>query len=421
MARTHNRLSSLHVSKMQTPGRYGDGGGLYLLVRRRGEAIERLWLFRYKRGGRGSESEHVLSLGPSADVPLAKARDLAKRCREALATGGDPKAAIAAPKTVPTFGEVADDYVDAIAPGLKNAKHIAQWRMTLGDTYCRSLRSKAVDTITVLDIITVLKPIWQVKHETAQRLRGRIERVLDSAAVQEYRSINERNPAVWRGNLQHLLSRRKKLTRGHHPALPWALMPDLMVRLRALNSVSALALEWTILTVARTIETIWAPRKEANRQTGVWTVPPERMKRNREHRVPLVDRCLAILDEVGQIDSPWLFPSVDPREPLSSDAMAECLKHLDEAMGVHMSVHGFRSSFRDWVDEATSFDGYVAEAALSHASGDKVEAAYRRGDALAKRRLLMVAWEHYCAGQTNAVAFPAANENTRARHLTGKS
>lgn len=389
-ARALNLLSVRFVASAP-PGRHADGGGLYLQVRGRGELLERLWLFRYRRGGRGGQREAALSLGPARDVPLAQARELAARCRAALAAGGDPRQALAKARGAATFGQVADAYVDAIAPGLRNAKHVAQWRMTLGEAYCKSLRKLPVDRVATEDVLAVLKPAWGRRPETAQRLRARIERVLDSATVQGLRSGD--NPARWRGHLQLLLAAPRKLARGHHAALPHEELPAFIARLRALQSVSALALEFTILTVARTGETIGATWPEIDLAQRLWIVPAERMKATREHRVPLGDRALAILAEAGKLGGVHLFPGRASDRPLSNMAMAMCLKGL--APGV--TVHGFRSTFRDWVGDATGFPETLAEAALAHVIGDKTERAYRRKDALERRRKLMAAWERYLA------------------------
>lgn len=394
MSRAANLLKVKLVENIQEPGRYADGGGLYLLVRKRAKLVERLWFFRYRRGPRGKAHELSISLGPAKDVTLAVARETARRCRQALLAGQDPRqAALRAQKSVPTFGEAADDYVTTIEPTLRNAKHIAQWRMTLGDTYCRTLRKLLVSHVTTEHVMAVLKPIWLDKPETAQRLRGRIERVLDAAKVLGHRSGE--NPAQWRGHLSHLLPGARKLSRGHHAAAPWREVPGLMAKLRGLDSVSALALEWTILTCARTGETIGATWSEIDRENAVWIVPAARMKAKREHRVPLSARCIEILAEAERLAGNYLFPSRGSESPLSNMAMAECLKSLRP----EATVHGFRSTFRDWVGEATDFADSLAEAALAHVVGDKTERAYRRGDALERRRELMAAWDAYLSSK----------------------
>lgn len=395
-------LTARFVTSASKPGRYADGDGLYLIVRQRGDdrddeggkKVERLWLFRYSRGQRGEAKERTLSLGPARNVPLAAARKIAGRCRELLAAGGDPRDALKRSEA-PSFGELADDHVAHLGLNPKTTSH---WKLTLGDTYCRPIRSKSVDQLTTEDLVALLKPLWHTKPETAQRLRTRIEKVMDGAKVRGL--FRGENPARWRGHLEHLLAPPKVLTRGHHKALPWQEIPAFMARLRKLESVSALALEWTILTCARTIETTGAVKGEVDSAQRLWIVPPERMKAKREHRVPLTDRCLAIFEEAEELKGAFLFPGTTNEDPLSYMAMLQCLKGLVPGI----TVHGFRSSFRDWVGEATTYPDHLAEAALAHIVGDKTERAYRRGDALERRRAMMVDWEKYCAGKTGTMS-----------------
>ena len=394
MPRGRHLLTAKTAASLKEPGRYADGDGLYLHIRQRG-SLERLWVFIYKRGERGAEKATTISLGPARNVTLAAAREKAAICRKALEANQDPRAALAPLGGVPTFGSMADDLVASISKGFLNKHHIAQWKMTLGDSYCKSIRSKPVDKIQTEDVLAVLKPIWLAKPETASRIRGRIERVLDSAKVLGFRTGE--NPASWRGHLAHLLPKRQRLTRGHHAALPWAEAPGFLARLRGLQSMSALALEWTILTASRTAETVGAEWSEI--EGAVWTIPAKRMKAKREHRVPLPARCLEILDTVKPLGSQWIFPGKTIRVPLSKSAMAECLKGLNS----DVTVHGFRSSFRDWAGETTSFPREIIEAALAHRVGDRTEQAYRRGDALERRRELMSAWERYLAERANVV------------------
>jgi integrase len=393
MGKGINLLSARTVASASRDGKYSDGGGLYLRVRDGG--AERLWFFRYKRGERGAAKERTISLGPARDVSLAAARSLASRCREALANGGDPRRAIEGPALSRlTFGEVADSYMDSIEKGFKNDDTRASWRRTLGDMYCAKLRRRLIREVCTDDVVDVLKNIWHVKPETARKVRARIETVLDAAKVRGLR--DGENPARWRGHLKHLLG-KQRAQKGHHRALPYKQMPAFMVDLRKLDSVSARALEWTILTVARTGETLLAPRSEIDREAKVWIVPPERMKEGREHRVPLTPRCIEIFDEMESYPSQWLFPGRNPRKPLSEMSMAMCLR------GVTMdaTVHGFRSTFRDWVGDCTTFPREIAEAALAHLVGDDAERAYRRSDALERRRKLMLSWHTYCFSRVN--------------------
>lgn len=385
-----NKLAARTVETIKEPGRYSDGGGLYLLVRQRGGTLERLWVYRYKRGSRDEASERTISLGPSRDVSLAKARELAGKCRAAALAGEDPKTAVrSAVEQIPTFGEVADALIADVEKGFKSVVTRKNWRRTLGDLYCAAIRRKAVDAISTADVIDTVKPIWSSKPETARKVLQRIERVLDAAKASGLR--NGDNPARWKGHMKLLLPART-VRKGHYRSLPYRELPAFMVGLSALDSVSALALEWTILTAARTSETLGATRTEVDRHAAVWVVPAHRMKENREHRVPLCGRCIEIFDEIKAFGSTLLFPSRSPRRPLSNMAMAECLRRLD----VDATVHGFRSTFRTWVQEETVFADWMAESALSHLSGDAVERAYKRGDAIKRRREMMLAWETYC-------------------------
>jgi len=294
--------------------------------------------------------------------------------------------------TVPTFGETVERFVTEMEPQFRNAKHVAQWRMTL-NRYAAALASKTVDAITTEDVLAVLRPFWLEKNETASRLRGRIERVLDAAKAQGYRTGE--NPARWRGHLDHLLPRRQRLQRGHHAAMPFNAVPDFMTKLQLREAVAARALEFLILTAARTGEVLGATWREVDLDKRLWIVPPQRMKAGREHRVPLTDRTMAILAEVAQLGNApdaYIFPSTKQKRPLSQMSMDMLLRR----MKLDITVHGFRSSFRDWCGEVSSFPREVAEAALSHVVGDATERAYRRGDALEKRRALMAEWASFC-------------------------
>lgn len=373
-----HRLSPKRVQSVKDHGRHADGGGLYLVVDQYGKR----WVFMWVRAGRRSE----MGLGPVRDVTLAEAREMAAAARGALRKGSDPRSA--RKSRPPTFGECADSFLKAMAPQFKNAKHLWQWGQTLGDAYCGAIRSKPVDQITTEDVLAVLMPVWSAKNETAARLRGRIERVLDAARAKGQRSGE--NPARWRGHLDHLLPRRQKLQRGHHRAIPASEVPDLIRRLREVDTVAAVCLEWCILTACRTGEAIGARWEEID--GDLWTIPAERMKAKRPHRVPLTPRCLTILDELRQMGSVWVFPGQRRGKPLSNMAMLELLRRLS----VDATTHGFRSTFRDWAGDHTSFPREIIEAALAHTVGSETERAYRRGDALERRRDLMAAWASYC-------------------------
>lgn len=379
-------------------GRLADGGGLYLSHSASGA---KSWVFVWQRGGRFRE----MGLGSYPTVTLKRARELAQGVRQILADGGDPIAARKedAAKAV-TFGEMADTFLDAMESGWDNPKHRAQWRMTLGDAYCKTLRSRAIAEITTEDVLQVLRPIWSKKPETASRIRGRIERVLDHAKAKGMRGGE--NPARWRGHLDHILPPRKKLSRGHHAAMPYPEVPGFMRELQNAPGLASAALEFTILTACRTSEALGARWREFDLKIGVWTIPAERMKARRPHRVPLPVRAAEILRSIKdlEIDGDWVFPSTVKTQggiskPLSNMAMAAVLKRMELGK---ITVHGFRSAFRDWAAEETDFPREVAEAALAHTVGDATERAYRRGDALEKRRALMSAWSQYLAAPGTA-------------------
>lgn len=388
MAGALNKLSAAKVAGKLVPGRYGDGGGLYLDVDTHG----RRWVFRYRwkaPGTPGKGRERELGFGPLRDVTLAQARQKASQARELLRQRKDPYAMRHAPAVaVPTFGEVADAYIERMAPQFKNAKHLWQWRQTIGDSYCRTLRPVPIDEVAVEHVLAVLTPIWQAKAETAARLRGRIERVLDAARAQGLRSGE--NPARWRGHMNHLLPARQKLQRGHHAAMARGDLPSFVERLRVRHTTAALCLEFTILTAARTGESTAARWEEFD--GDVWTIPAARMKAKRDHRVPLGQRAAAVLNEMRQHGSEWVFPGQHRRRHLSNMAMLMLLR--DEGHAV--TVHGFRSTFRDWAGDCTSYPREIIETALAHRSGDATEDAYRRGDALERRRELMEAWAAFC-------------------------
>jgi integrase len=380
----------LTARKVETagPGRYGDGGGLYLVV---SIAEARKWVFRFTFGGRVTE----MGVGSASVVSLAEARDRAHEARKLLQAGENPIAAkrraALASAGVPTFGAVADELLAAKRSEWRNEKHQAQWRSSLMEM-ARPLRGKRVDEIDTEVVLAVLKPLWQSKPETASRLRGRIEAVLDAAKARGYRSGE--NPAAWRGHLSHLLPRRAKLARGHHAAMAYQEIPAFLAKLRQSNTVAAMALEFAILTAARSGEVYRARWPEIDQDAKVWTVPASRMKAAREHRVPLSKRALAIIKTLAEARTcDYVFPSPRGRRPLSHVAMGKVMDRL-EVEGP--TVHGFRSAFRDWCGEATAFPREIAEAALAHVIGDKAEQAYRRGDALEKRRKLMDAWAAYC-------------------------
>ncbi len=389
MARKINRLNARSVATIKKFGRHADGGGLYLSVSPNGG---RRWTFLYRWHGKPTE----IGFGSARDVTLARARELATGARIRLAQGVNPKDA-RKPAAGATFGECADRLVEAMRPSWRNEKHASQWQMTLGN-YAFSIRRLPVADVSVDAVLEVLKPIWGSKPETASRLRGRIEKVLDAAKAQGLR-FGE-NPARWRGHLDHLLPKPSKLTRGHHAAMPYADVPAFMSDLKAREAVAARALEFTILTATRSGEVLGARWEEIDLDRGVWTVPPQRMKGGREHRVPLSGRALEILRAMHEVRSgEFVFPGQRANKPLSHMAMEMMLRRM-KIEGA--TVHGFRSAFRDWAGNETGYPRELIETALAHVIGDKAEQAYRRSDALEKRRDLMAAWAAYCA-TTNTV------------------
>jgi integrase len=386
MARHINRLSARAVATITKPGRHADGGNLYLAVSPNGG---RSWVFMYRWHGKQTE----IGLGSARDVPLARARVLASQARAKLAEDVNPRDARRSLAGGTTFAECADRLIAAMRPSWRSDKHAKQWTLTLG-TYCTPIRHLPVDKIATEDVLTVLRPLWNSKFETASRMRGRIERVLDAAKAQGLRTGLE-NPARWRGHLDQLLPKRQRLERNHLAAMPYAVVPALMRKLRTREGAAERALEFTILTVARSGEALGARWDEFDLDGALWTVPPVRIKAGREHRVPLSDRALQIVKAMHERrNGDFVFPGTRPGKPLWGRALEMALLR----MGVEgATVHGFRSAFRDWAAEQTSFPAEVAEMALAHAIMSRVEAAYRRGDLFDKRRTLMEAWAEYCS------------------------
>lgn len=416
MAKAINRLTARTVQTISESGRHADGNGLYLVVDKAGadgKGGAKRWVYLFREGKRLRE----MGLGGLASVSLAEARVAAEAARKARGSGQDPIAQRRAGANMPlveTFGHFADELVTALAPGFRNAKHIAQWRMTLsiekdeaGDWvdsgYCTALRPKALDKITTEDVLGVLRPIWQTKPETASRVRGRIERVLDAAKAKGLRSGE--NPAAWRGHLANLLPKRKKLSRGHHAALAYSDVPSFMAELRGRSALAARALEFTVYTAARSGETLGARWSEIDRENWVWTVPANRMKAGRIHRVPLSGPAQALLKSLaaaGAEAEAFVFPGNKKDRPLSVMSMEMVLRRMKRVV----TVHGFRSSFRDWCFEESAFPSEIAEAALAHVTGDATERAYRRGDALKKRGELMDAWAGFCSSPATKTKAP---------------
>ncbi len=375
MGRKLHKLTARTVATITRPGRHSDGGGLYLFISRDSKAVRHRWVFRFAWQGKVREMGLVLAAArrqaASARFELAKGRDPIE-AREAERRAQDGKK---------TFGDCATALIASKESAWRNAKHRWQWRHTL-ETYCAPFWGRTVEEINTEAVLSVLRPLWQTKPETASRLRGRIEAVLDAAKAQGHR--HGENPARWRGHLSHLLPKRQKLTRGHHAAMPYAEVPAFLVTLREREAIAAFALEFTILTAARTGEALGARWDEIDFDTKVWTIPASRMKAAREHRVPLSGPAVAILEKLAEARTDaFVFPSHRRGKPLSQMAMTMLLRRMNRD---DVTVHGFRSSFRDWCGNETLFPRELAENALAHVIGDKAEQAYRRGDALEKRR-----------------------------------
>jgi integrase len=405
MARALNKLTDTECRAASKKGMLGDGGGLYLSIRPSGS---KAWAFVWTEGrsledGKQSKGKrNELGLGSYPAVSLAKARKLAAECREAIAAGENPIAARRREQE-PTFRECADKFLASMESQWRNEKHRAQWRMTLAE-YAKPLASKRVSAIGTDDVLGVLNPIWQKRPETASRLRGRIERVLDFAKARGWRTGE--NPALWRGHLKNILPARQRLTRGHHAAMAYQDVPAFFQSLANREALAARALEFLILTAARSGEVLGATWNEFDLDAALWTVSGRRMKAGREHRVPLSKPALAIVKALHEArTSDYVFPGYVKDKPLSNMAFAMLMKRAGVA---EYTAHGFRSAFRDWAGDATSFPRDVAEQALAHRVGDATELAYRRSDAIEKRRMLMAAWAEYCTAIKGANVIPMA-------------
>src|SRR5262245_10212001 len=384
-----------------------DGGGLYLqIVAESDGTINRSWIFRFATGntktsknGKVHNIERQMGLGSLDTISLAEAREKALKCRKLRDQGIDPiearradraNAALEAARVM-TFDQCRDAFIAAKQAGWRNGEHASPWRNSLATHVSPVFGKVPIEAVDTGLVMKVVQPLWTTKQETARRVRSRIELILDWAKARAYR--DGENPARFRGHLKHLLADIPEVRRvKHHAALPYIEVAAFMADLRVHPGIAAKALEFTILTAARTGEVIGAQWDEINLKSKVWTVPPDRMKGSREHRVPLTEAAVAVLEEMRQLrQNEFAFPG-DRRDMLSNMAMEMLLRR----MGRDVTVHGFRSTFRDWAAERTDFPSEVAEAALAHVVGDKVEAAYRRGDLFEKRRRLMEAWAEFC-------------------------
>jgi integrase len=394
--RAINRLTALAVKRAVACGLYPDGQGLYLQVSRNGS---RSWVLRFRLGG----ARRYLGLGALHSTSLVQAREAAAAARRQLLAGIDPvesrRAKVAALRLadakVVTFAQAAEQYMISHKPSWRNADHARQWTNSLAAYAYPIIGSLPVQAIDTTLVMKVIEPLWIARTVTASRIRGRIESVLDWASARGYRTGD--NPARWRGHLDHLLPDRSKVQKvKHHPALPYADLPVFLAALRQRDGIPAKALEFAILTAARPGEVLLADWSEIDFAARLWTVPGNRMKAGRTHRVPLSDAAMAVLEALPGLRSGPVFPGMRPGRPIGENAMLFELRHMGCG---DLTAHGFRSTFRDWAAEQTEFPAEVVEQALAHAIGNKTVAAYRRrGDLLERRRVLMTAWAAYGAG-----------------------
>ncbi len=413
MANTINKLTAVKINKATKKGMLADGRGLYLQISQSGS---KSWIYRYEVNGK--DKSH--GLGGYPTISLADARDAADKCRKLRQNGIDPieqkRKELAALKLEDaksiTFKQCATTFIDSHKAGWKNPKHEMYWRNTL-ETYAYpiigDLSVQSVDTGLVL---AVIEPIWFTKTETASRVRQRIENILDWAKARGYREGE--NPARWRGHLNTQLPERNKVQKVRHfPAMSYKELPAYFCGLRQVDTVSAKALAFTILTATRATEAREALWSEIDLENNLWIIPPERMKAGREHRVPLSSEALAILEEIKGYDKCFLFPGLKTKKSISEASIRQLLKKTHDGL----TVHGFRSSFRDWCAEMTSYPREVAEAALAHTLSNATEAAYQRGDLLIKRSKLMDAWTDYCVTDNQAGEIIPLNVNKINRHV----
>jgi integrase len=398
MAKVTEELSALAVSRLTDRGFYAVGGvtGLYLRISKTGA---RSWILRIVVAGKRTDA----GLGAFPSVTLATARDKARAMRESVWAGENPilerrakhAALIASNARAITFAKCQEKYLAAHSDGWRNLKHKAQWKSTL-DTYAGpfigTIDVALIDTPLVLNC---LEPIWKDKTETATRLRGRIENVLDWATTRGYRQ--GLNPARWKGHLDQLLVKPGKIQKiEHHAALPYVEIGAFMNALRATHGLGSRGVEFAILTAARSGEVRGATWSEIDLEAAIWIIPADRMKAEREHRIPLSQAAVDLLRTLPRFEGVSLiFPGAKKGKPLSDMSLSAVLKRMNR---LDITVHGFRSTFRDWASEETAYPGDVVEMALAHAIGNKVEAAYRRGDLFEKRVLLMADWAKACAG-----------------------
>jgi integrase len=409
-------------------GMYADGNGLYLRVQ---ESGSKSWIFRFQLDGKRRE----MGIGTLADRSAVDARGEAAKLSTLVRSGVDPivarqrekeariesAAKVAAGAT--TFSQVAEDYIKAHRAGWRNAKHADQWTNTLEKYAAPVIGAKPVADVSTEDVLRILQPMWNEKTETATRVRSRIELVLSYAKALKLRQGE--NPAAWRGHLDALLPKPTKLKNvRHHPALPYDRMPEFMEALRKITGGGARALELAILTAARSGEVRLATWSEFDLEAGVWTIPAARMKAGKEHRIPLSDAALALLDDLPAVEGvDYLFPGERAKKPLSDMSLSAVTRRMNEGekpawiepqTGAQVVPHGFRSSFRDWAGETTSHPREVVEHALAHQLQDKAEAAYARGTLFDKRKKLMQEWAAWCEPRKTAKVVPIKSKKSKA-------
>jgi integrase len=397
MSRPLNKLTARQVSTIQKPGRHADGGGLYLRVTPHGS---RSWVFITTSAGKRQE----IGLGAADSVSLSTARRLAGEMRQAIALGSDPRQVIVPQRpadkpSIPTFRDFAYSYIASVESGWRSEVHRQQWRSSLRD-HASQLMDLPVDEVGTDEVLAVLRPIWSAKPETAKRVRGRIEKILDAAKARNFRPREAMNPAAWRGHLALLLPPPSKLCRGHHAALPWKDAPSFFAELRLRQAIAARCLEFVLLTAARSGEALGATWSEVDLEARLWTVPAVRMKAAAEHVVPLSRAAVQLLEplraDVAAATTPIFAVNGAAR---SNMAMAMLLRRMGRG---DITVHGFRSTFRDWAGDATNYPRELVEQALAHTIQNKAERAYRRGTAVERRRELMEGWAEYLVGDSIA-------------------
>lgn len=389
-----NALTALQVQNLKTPGNHADGGGLYLQISKSGA---RSWIYKFRFQGKLKE----MGLGSLMATSLKDARAKRDKAKAILDSGRNPIVnsrleKLKSSREVPYFGNFALEMIEVWKNDWSSEKTVIKWKRTVNH-FCKDLFKIPIDLINTDHVFTALLPYWKETPETAERVRGHLKRFFDAAKVKGFR--DGENPAIWTGHLEHLLPQKKQREVKHHAAVPYKDIPTFYKILREMNSMSALALEFTILTAVRTNETRMAQKSEFDFKENIWSIPAKRMKMTRDHRVPLCARAVEIvkfaLDFAPAVKNPYIFRGV-VKEWMSNQTMLECLRGIKGYED--FTVHGFRSSFRDWQSEETDHEDAVAEAALAHLKGDKVEKAYKRGDWLKKRKALMDDWADYCQG-----------------------